>query len=88
MDEMKINEKRVFIWLGSSVCISAMVQSPPLKTHPKVPKKVHKIKEERTLSSNCLQNEDSLDRIYKPIDLLKKQGIVIDILFFVLCESL
>ena len=39
-------------------------------SNPKVPKKAHKIKEERTLSSNCLQNEDSLNRIYKSVKIL------------------
>lgn len=39
-------------------------------SNPKAPEKAHKIKEECALSSNCLQNEDTLNRIYKPTEIV------------------
>ena len=65
--------------------VSASFKSARRDSNPKALKKAHKIKEECTLSSNCLQNEDSLNKLYKPIETLKmkqKQDIIIGILFF------
>jgi hypothetical protein len=45
-------------------------QSARRDSNPKAPEKAHKIKEECALSSNCLQNEDTLNRIYKPTEIV------------------
>ncbi len=47
-----------------------VLKSARRDSNPKASEKAHKIKEECALSSNCLQNEDTLNRIYKPTEIV------------------